>query len=103
MNMKRKYRQSEPAVQTALPAGVPDDAESPMTDTRNVLVTHGIHRGRFPVGKMTIREARQVLEKLINIDPDAVPVINGSPVEEEQIIGENVTTLSFVKPSSIKG
>jgi hypothetical protein len=74
------------------------------TDRRNVLVNYGIHRGRFPVGGMRIRQARQVLQRLLNIDPSAVAVINGTPItDEDQIIGADVAMLHFVKPSSIKG
>ena len=100
--MKQKRRHSEPTLQSSLPDETPV-ADSRTADTRNVLVSHGIHRGRFPVGGMLISEARQILQKLINIDPSAVPVINGRPVTEDQTIGEHVTMLSFVKPSSIKG
>ena len=73
------------------------------TDSRNVLVVYGTHQGRFPIGHMTIRDARGVLEKLIRIDPAAVAVVNGVPVDENQVIGQDVTMLTFVKPSSIRG
>jgi hypothetical protein len=72
-------------------------------DHCNVLVTTGIHRGRFPIGGMTIQQARRTLTKLIKIDPQAVPVINGAPVDENTVIGSDVSMLSFVKPSSLKG
>ena len=100
--MKQKHRHSESTIHSSLPADAPT-ADPQTADARNVLVTHGIHRGRFPVGGMLVREARQILQNLINIDPGAVPVINGTPVTEDQTISGNVTMLSFVKPSSIKG
>ena len=72
-------------------------------DHRNVTVSHGIHRGRFPVGGMSVAAARRILGPLINIDDEAVAVVNGTPVEEDTIISEQITMLSFVKPSSIRG
>jgi hypothetical protein len=70
----------------------------------SVMVNYGIHRGCFPIAGMRIRDARQVLVQLMNIDPSAVAVVNGNPVtDENEIIGEDVRVLHFVKPSSIKG
>ena len=101
MSMKLKQHHTEPSVQTA---GGDASAESPRVDTRNVLVTHGIHRGRFPIGGMRIREARETLSRLINISQDAVPVINGAPVDEDTLIDDRqVSMLAFVKPSALKG
>ena len=81
-------------------------AEPPESDhsSRSVLVNYGIHRGSFPIAGMRIRDARQVLARLMNIDPSAVAVINGEPIlEEDQVIGDAVQVLHFVKPSSVKG
>jgi hypothetical protein len=102
MEMRTRNRPPE----THPPEMAPGGGNSPggaTTDHCNVLVTTGIHRGRFPVGSMTIRQARVTLSKLIKIDPQAVPVINGAQVEEDTVIGPDVTMLSFVKPSSLKG
>jgi hypothetical protein len=85
------------------PADEAAEASQAHADHCNVLVTTGIHRGRFPIGGMTIRQARRTLTKLIKIDSQAVPVINGAPVDENTVIGSDVTMLSFVKPSSLKG
>jgi hypothetical protein len=70
---------------------------------RSVLVSHGIHRGHFPVAGLHIRDARQTLARLLNIDPASVPVINGRVVDEDTIIGEDIAMLSFVKPSALRG
>jgi hypothetical protein len=84
--------------------GGADDGDSqPPIDDTNVTVSYGIHQGRYPVGGMTVSEARQALARLINIDPSAVAVINGAPVDENLRIAGNVTMLSFVKPSAMKG
>jgi hypothetical protein len=103
MSMKLKKRVDEhtktaPADQDAGDANVTGCSSS-----ANVAVSCGIHGGRYPVGGMRIRDARQVLSKLINIPADAVPVINGNAVDEDEIINDEVTMLSFVKPSSLKG
>jgi hypothetical protein len=91
----------EQAVALAEPPG--EAAEDRRADSRNVVVTYGIHKGRYPIGGMTVADARRVLERLIRIDPTAVPVINGRPVDPTQRIGEHVTMLAFVKPSALKG
>ena len=84
-------------------SGSPEPAGGASTIERGVIVQHGIHSGNFPVAGLRVREARQTLTNLMNIDPQAVAVINGQIVDEETIIGEDVTALSFVKPSAVKG
>lgn len=90
-------------LENAVELGTPDDTPEPRQDSRNVTVTYGIHKGRYPIGGLRIREARQVLNGMIHIDESAIPVINGRPVDPEQRIDENVTMLAFVKPSAMKG
>jgi hypothetical protein len=103
MSLAFKKRTNEVTMQPTPVTGGDEAAAMPQSDSRNVLVTHGIHRGRFPIGGMAIRDARRVLQRLINIDPAAVPVINGAPVDENTVIAENISMLAFVKPSAIKG
>jgi hypothetical protein len=79
-----------------------DEFGSPLDNT-NVAVSYGIHHGRYPIGGMRVRDARQALQKLINIDPTAVEVVNGAPVDDNQLISADVTMLAFVKPSAVKG
>jgi hypothetical protein len=74
----------------------------PATDS-NVLVSYGTHHTPFPIRGLSIRQARESLARLMNIDETAVPVINGTLVEEDTMIDEQVTLLSFVKPASIRG
>jgi hypothetical protein len=78
-------------------------APEPAADPSSVLVSSGIHRGRFPVGGLTVRAARRVLTPLINIEPAAVAVINGQIVDEDTVLAGDLGMLSFVKPSSLKG
>jgi hypothetical protein len=83
--------------------GSPEQDEPQPIDTANVLVTSGIHRGRFPIGGLPVRQARRVLRQLITIDDEAVAVIGGRVVDEDEVISDQVTHLAFVKPSAIKG
>lgn len=72
---------------------------------RSVMVHHGIHSGAFPIAGMTVAEARRTLAGLLNIDPEAIAVLNGRPVrdEESRTITEAEQLLSFVKRSSLRG
>ncbi len=69
----------------------------------SVFCRHGIHSGWFPIAGMRLGDARPILNQLLNIDPEAVAVINGQIVNDDFIIGEDVELLNFVKKSSIKG
>jgi hypothetical protein len=104
MNLQLKRQIDD--LQTIEPtfAGQSADGEpQPPIDSANVVVSYGIHQGRFPIGGMTVRAARSRLQPLINIDPSAIAVINGAPVDENQRITADVTMLAFVKPSAMKG
>jgi hypothetical protein len=86
------------------PLGEPNDLDSqPLVDSANVSVTYGVHHGRYPIGGMTVGEARRRLAPLINIDPTAIAVIGGAPVPDDLQIGAGVSMLAFVKPSAMKG
>jgi hypothetical protein len=104
MSLELRRRHVPPELHHAVEhAGPPPATASEPADSRNVTVTTGIHRGRFPIGGMQIRQARNVLRRLVPIDDEAVAVINGRAVSDDEIIAENVTQISFVKPSAIKG
>jgi hypothetical protein len=98
-------RRPPPHLQPELPLGGPPRGPVPPEHTgRSVLVNYGIHRGSFPIAGMRLRDAREVLGRLMNIDPAAVAVVNGTPILDDQtVIGDDVRVLHFVKPSSIKG
>jgi hypothetical protein len=104
MNVQTRTPQQQPPVAPAT-MGATATLESPRREAveRSVLVQHGIHSGHFPVAGLRIREVRQTLSHLLNIDPRAVAVINGQVVSEDTVIHENTNLLSFVKPSAIKG
>ena len=102
-----RTRPCAPAPQSQAQPVPPGDADTvvdpaPVVE-RSVLVQHGIHSGHFPVAGLRVRDARQTLTQLLNIDPQAVAVINGRIVGEDEVIGADVSLLSFVKPSAVKG
>ncbi len=104
MDLQFRHPSSELGRIEPLSLGEPDGGEpQPRADNTNVTVSYGIHHGRYPIGGMTVRDARSALQKLINIDSSAVAVINGAPVDEDQRISADVTMLAFVKPSAMKG
>jgi hypothetical protein len=64
--MALKFRSPTTRAPETTPSDNPSDGGSaPASDGHNIMVSHGIHRGRFPVGGMMVRDARRVLEKLI--------------------------------------
>jgi hypothetical protein len=72
-------------------------------DSTNVSVTYGVHHGRYPIGGMTVGEARQRLAPMLNLDPTAIAVVAGAPVPDDMRIGDQVSNLAFVKPAAMKG
>ncbi len=101
--MRLRQRQLEQE-RTSEPSDIATQGDSgtPSTDA-NVLVSYGTHHSPFPIRGLSIREARESLSRLMNIDETAVAVINGAAVEDDTIVDEQVTLLSFVKPASIRG
>jgi hypothetical protein len=108
-------RQIPTAVQVPAAAPFPVRSAPPRTGAggpaceeervRSIEVRYGIHSGAFPVAGMTVAESRRTLAGLLNIDPEAIAVLNGRPVrdEETRVITEAEQILSFVKRSSIRG
>ena len=103
MNFEFRHRPPEllpPSLGDA-PLPTADDASAPSCES--VLCRHGMHQGYFPIQGMTVGEARTMLAQLLNIDPNAVAVINGQIVDDEQVIGPEVGALNFMKESMVKG
>ena len=102
--MSLKHRQvNHERIAEPSEVNVQSGSGSPSATDSNVRVSYGTHHTPFPIRGLSIRQARESLARLLNIDETAVPVINGSPVEEDTMIDEQVTLLSFVKPASIRG
>ena len=67
-----------------------------------VEVIHGIYAHSLPLVGMTVGQARDELEERLNIDPDAVAVVDGVEVDETTVLLEG-QVLTFVKPAGEKG
>ena len=70
--------------------------------TGRVDVIHGVYAHSLPLAGMAVRAARTELEERMNIDPDAVAVVDGVEVDENYVLREN-QVLNFVKPAGEKG
>ena len=108
MALRHLNRHRESSIEQTPAIGIPADqatqqATSSGVVERSVYCRHGLHDGHFPVAGLSVREARRTLTQLLNIDPQAVAVINGEIVDDDYVIGEQVTSLNFVKRSSVRG
>jgi len=101
-------RTQRPLADAPIGGGAPDadSAANPqVSDGQGLLVHHGIHSGTFRVGGLTVTQARRLFERQMNISPDAVAVIAGEIVEneDERVLQDTDNMLSFVQRSSVKG
>lgn len=92
-----------PKPQTPPEGGTEDSGSGDGCPQGSVFCRHGIHSGWFPIAGMRLGDARPILNQLLNIDPEAVAVVNGQILDDDYVIGEDVELLNFVKKSSIKG
>jgi hypothetical protein len=67
-----------------------------------VEVIHGVYAHSLPLAGMTIGQARSELEDRLNIDPDAIAVLDGRQVTDDTIVTEG-SVLNFVKAAGEKG
>jgi hypothetical protein len=67
-----------------------------------VDVIHGVYAHSLPLGGLTIREARFELEDRLNIAPEAVAVVDGKEVTEEEVLTEG-QVLNFLTKAGEKG
>jgi hypothetical protein len=83
------------------PAPFGDDfaAES---NTGRVDVIHGVYAHSLPLAGMTVRQARLELEDRMNIDPEALAVIDGVEAVEDTVLRQG-QVLNFVTPAGEKG
>jgi hypothetical protein len=68
----------------------------------NVEVMHGVYAHSLPLAGMTVRQARAELEQRMNIDPDAMAVVDGHESDEDTILAQG-QVLNFVKHAGEKG
>jgi hypothetical protein len=68
----------------------------------NVEVIHGVYAHSLPLAGMAVRDARLELEDRMNIDPEAVAVVDGRQADEDTVLAEG-QVLNFVKHAGEKG
>lgn len=68
----------------------------------HVNVICGVYAHAMPICGMRVHDARNELVERMNIDPDAVAVVDGHLVDEETVLSEG-QTLNFVKHAGEKG
>lgn len=68
----------------------------------NVDVVHGIYAQTVPMGGQKVKDIRNHLSQTMNIDPKAVPVINGNDASEDDTVNVG-ETLTFITKSGEKG
>jgi hypothetical protein len=80
-----------------------DDFAATATATQgSVDVIHGVYAHSLPLAGMTVRQARGELQERMNIDPDAIAIVDGNEVDEDTVLAEN-QVLNFVKHAGEKG
>jgi hypothetical protein len=86
------------------PAAFGDDFAATATATRSgrVDVIHGVYAHSLPLAGRTVSEARTELEDRMNIDPEAVAVVDGVEAAEDIVLTEG-QVLNFVTPAGEKG
>src|SRR5687768_2117978 len=77
------------------------EAKKPSGNKR-IDVIHGVYAHSLPLVGMTIAQARLELEDRMNIAPEAVAVVDGIEVSEEEHLREG-QVLNFLSPAGEKG
>ena len=67
-----------------------------------VHVIHGVYSHDLPLAGMTVRQARIELADRMNIDPEAMAVVDGDELDEDTVLAEG-QVLTFVKHAGEKG
>lgn len=86
-----------------LPAPTHNELELADADWGHILCQYGIFSGRYPIAGMRVADVREALTPFFNLDPTAVAVINQRVLSEDDIIGDGVERLVFLKKSALMG
>ncbi len=84
------------------PAALGDVFGSGNGDHAHATVSAGIHVEQLPVVGMNVGAVRERFASRLDITPETLGYINGSPVEEDTIVGEG-EVLSFLRAAGEKG
>jgi hypothetical protein len=63
-----------------------------------VEVIHGVYAHSLPLAGLTARRARLELRDRMNIDPEALALVDGAEAGEDTVLREG-QVLNFVKPA----
>jgi len=99
--MKTEKVRQEKVIAGPAPYG-DDFAAATAQRSGRVDVIHGVYVHSLPLAGMTVRQARSELEERMNIDPEAVAVIDGVEAREDVVLREN-QVLNFITPAGEKG
>jgi hypothetical protein len=67
-----------------------------------VEVIHGVYAHSLPLVGMTVGQARAELSERMNIDPQAMAVVDGNQCDEDTVLTEG-SVLNFVRQAGEKG
>jgi hypothetical protein len=79
-----------------------DEFSSGTAGEQTVEVIHGVYAHSLPLVGLSVAQARAALEDRMNIDPDAVPVVDGNEADDHTVLAQG-QVLNFVKRSGEKG
>ena len=68
----------------------------------SVTIVNGVNSITASLAGKTVAEVRAMLAQALNIDPNAVPMVDGQQVEGSHVLGDG-QEVEFVKPSGTKG
>src|SRR4051794_25474296 len=69
---------------------------------QTIRCVQGANEQNLPIGGRTVAWARRNLADALNIDPEAISLVNGVPVDEYQVL-EVGDVLEFLRTSGRKG
>jgi hypothetical protein len=72
------------------------------TSEGHVQVIHGVYAHHLPLAGMTVAQARYELADRMNIDPEAIAIVDGDEADEDTVLVEN-QVLNFVKHAGERG
>ena len=70
--------------------------------TESVHISCGASSGNFPVVGKTVGQVADFLKEVLNIDEDAISIVNGNEVDEDYVL-QRGETLEFLKKAGRKG
>jgi hypothetical protein len=78
------------------------DGDGAAARSGRVEVIHGVYAHSLPLAGMTVLQARTELEDRMNIDPEALAVIDGVEADDDTVLREG-QVVNFLTPAGEKG